>query len=75
FYFPLLVSNLFDMSDMENDPIVMFHERYYDIIQLICVYIIPTPTLIPCVAHLWGYKPYDTSISATENKILGHLCG
>ncbi|CAG7730120.1 unnamed protein product, partial [Allacma fusca] len=51
----------------------MFHEKYYDIIHLICVYIIPT--LIPCVAHLWGYKPYDTSISATENKILGHLCG
>ncbi|CAG7830745.1 unnamed protein product [Allacma fusca] len=24
-----------DMSDMENDPIVMFHERYYDIFHLV----------------------------------------
>ncbi|CAG7724213.1 unnamed protein product, partial [Allacma fusca] len=62
-----------DMSDLENDPIVMFHDKYYVFIHLIWVYIIPT--LIPCAAHLWGYKPYDTSISATDSKILGHLSG
>ncbi|CAG7645195.1 unnamed protein product [Allacma fusca] len=59
------------MSDLENDPIVMFHERYYDIFHLACVFIIPT--LIPCAAHLWGYRPYDTSMSSAENKLVAFL--
>ncbi|CAG7823383.1 unnamed protein product [Allacma fusca] len=59
------------MSDLENDPIVMFHERYYDIFHVACVFILPT--LIPCAAHLWGYRPYDTSMSSAENKLVAFL--
>ncbi|CAG7729340.1 unnamed protein product [Allacma fusca] len=47
-----------DMSDFEQEPIVMFHKRYLVLIYLLCIFILPT--VIPFVAHMWGDKPYDT---------------
>ncbi|CAG7833729.1 unnamed protein product, partial [Allacma fusca] len=58
---------LVDVSDLERDPIVMFHHRYYPFFVHGCVYIIPT------VAHFYGYKPYDTSITPVESKLVSIL--
>ncbi|XP_054003373.1 acyl-CoA Delta-9 desaturase-like isoform X1 [Hylaeus anthracinus] len=84
-----------DMSDLEQDPIVVWQRRLYIILMPLCTFIIPM--WIPChfwdekplnswystvfrytlslnmtwlvnsAAHIWGMKPYDSSIGPTEN--------
>jgi len=34
-----------DVSDLEKDPVIMFHEKYYHYLHHLCIFIIPT--LIP----------------------------
>jgi stearoyl-CoA desaturase (delta-9 desaturase) len=88
-----------DMSDLENEPIIMFHEKHYEVIHYICLVIIPTmipwwlfgdtfvnsfcvgaglryiytlhrTVMVNSVAHMWGWRPYDTSIKPVDNKIV-----
>ncbi|KAK4883210.1 hypothetical protein RN001_006529 [Aquatica leii] len=86
-----------DMSDLWEDPVIRFHQKYYIILTILLGFVIPTcvPPLLwgqdwywsiltVCVgryvlvlnftwfvnsaAHMWGTKPFDRSISPTENK-------
>ncbi|KAH0504571.1 Acyl-CoA desaturase 4 [Microtus ochrogaster] len=53
-----------DISDIKAEKLVMFQRRYYrPAVLLICVIL---PTLVPCVAHLYGYRPYNRNIGARE---------
>ncbi|XP_012276541.1 acyl-CoA Delta(11) desaturase [Orussus abietinus] len=84
-----------DMSDMDQDPVVVWQRRLYIILMPLFCFLIPT--WIPCyfwgetglnswyanifrytlslnltwlvnsAAHIWGTKPYDNSISPTDN--------
>ncbi|KAL5284328.1 hypothetical protein ACFFRR_006548 [Megaselia abdita] len=85
-----------DMSDLENDAVVMFQKKFY--IPLFALLAIALPVLVPCyfwgedlwfsfwvnfnlrfcttlniaffvnsVAHMYGNKPYDKTISPVEN--------
>ncbi|CAG7716554.1 unnamed protein product, partial [Allacma fusca] len=85
-----------DMSDLESDPIVMLQKKYYGILHLVFVFIVPTlitwwffeeslfvsfcvgaclkycwishrAFLGTSVLHMWGFRPYDTSISSVDN--------
>ncbi|XP_029171349.1 acyl-CoA Delta(11) desaturase-like [Nylanderia fulva] len=84
-----------DMSDIEQDPLVVFQRKWYSYLVVLCCFIIPilVPWLawnesfwyawhmsvcryglnlnftwaVNSVAHLWGEKPYNKSISSTDN--------
>lgn len=84
-----------DMSDLEQDPIVVWQRRLYVIVMPLCCFFIPTwvpihfwnerpmnawyatlfrytlalniTWLVNSAAHIWGMKPYDHSISPTDN--------
>ncbi|KAF5281201.1 hypothetical protein FQA39_LY17841 [Lamprigera yunnana] len=86
-----------DMSDLWEDPVIRFHQKYYIMLTIILGFILPTigPPLLwgqdwfwsiisACVgryclalnftwfvnsaAHMWGTKPFDCSISPTDNR-------
>ncbi|XP_076174910.1 acyl-CoA Delta-9 desaturase isoform X2 [Ptiloglossa arizonensis] len=84
-----------DMSDLEQDPVIIWQKRLYVVLMPLCCFILPM--WIPCyywgektlyswyatmfrytfslnvtwlvnsAAHIWGMKPYDSSIGPTEN--------
>uniref|UniRef100_A0A0K8UZM8 Acyl-CoA Delta(11) desaturase n=3 Tax=Bactrocera latifrons TaxID=174628 RepID=A0A0K8UZM8_BACLA len=91
-----------DMSDLQNDKVVMFQHKYY--IPLFTLISIGLPVFLPwycwnenlwisfwinfnmrftstlnaaffvnSVAHMWGKKPYDKSISPVESPIVSFL--
>ncbi|KAL0274794.1 UNVERIFIED_CONTAM: hypothetical protein PYX00_002833 [Menopon gallinae] len=43
---------LMDMSDVLEDPIVRFHQKYFTLLKLLCCFIIPTA--VPC--YFWDEK-------------------
>ncbi|CAL1678949.1 unnamed protein product [Lasius platythorax] len=84
-----------NMSDIEQDPIVIFQRKWYPYLMALCCFIVPM--LVPMwawdeslwyawhmalaryainlngtwsvnsVAHIWGVRPYDKSITPTDN--------
>ncbi|XP_063822412.1 acyl-CoA Delta-9 desaturase-like [Ostrinia nubilalis] len=85
-----------DMSDLEQDPIVMFQKKTYLVLMPVLCFLIPawipihfwgeTPWsswyvaailrytislhftwLVNSAAHIWGNRPYDKNIGATDN--------
>lgn len=84
-----------DMSDLEQDPIVVWQRRLYIVLMPLCCFIIPMwvpyyfwnetmlnswystllrytlslnlTWLVNSAAHIWGMKPYDSTIGPTEN--------
>ncbi|CAL8130156.1 unnamed protein product [Orchesella dallaii] len=86
----------FDVSDLDNDPVVRFQNRWFWPLQfffqvLVPVYVLqsfwPEMTVLQCiganmrryvvslhitfcvnsVAHMWGDKPYDRTVTSVEN--------
>ncbi|XP_047357293.1 acyl-CoA Delta-9 desaturase-like isoform X2 [Vespa velutina] len=52
-----------DMSDIEKDPVVVWQRRYTLSLNL--------TWLVNSAAHIWGTKPYDSSISPTDSYSVG----
>nr|AGO45840.1 acyl-CoA desaturase HvirGATD [Heliothis virescens] len=88
-----------DMSDLEQDPIVMFQKKTYLVVMPILCFVIPAwipvhfwgenpwtswytaaitrytialhfTWLVNSAAHIWGNRPYDKNIGATDNKMV-----
>lgn len=87
--------NQLDLSDLTQDPMIMFQHRHYRALSNIFCYLIPglygylrydsfwlgvlffgfmrhmvllhATWLVNSIAHTYGYRPYDTSISPTES--------
>ncbi|KAF6213874.1 hypothetical protein GE061_011599 [Apolygus lucorum] len=97
-----LKGQLVDMSDLEEDWVVMFQMKYYFILMPLCAFVIPigipmyfwgeslnvafhcsailrytvslnNTWLVNSAAHIWGNRPYDRTISPTENIYVGIL--
>ncbi|KAB0801676.1 hypothetical protein PPYR_03862 [Photinus pyralis] len=92
-----------DMSDLWEDPVIRFHQKYFIPLTLTLGFIIPAivPPLVwgqdwfwsiissavgryvfvlnftwmvNSAAHMWGTKPFDNSISPTENRLVSMFC-
>ncbi|XP_068148567.1 acyl-CoA Delta-9 desaturase-like [Drosophila tropicalis] len=88
-----------DLSDLRNDPLIMFQKKYYMILMPICCFLLTTvipiycwnesfnnawhvPTLfrwcltlnliwlVNSSAHMYGKRPYDKTISPTDEHFL-----
>uniref|UniRef100_A0A3B4AQT7 stearoyl-CoA 9-desaturase n=1 Tax=Periophthalmus magnuspinnatus TaxID=409849 RepID=A0A3B4AQT7_9GOBI len=65
-----------DMSDLEEDKVVMFQRSRLSLVVMCFV----LPTLVPwwgwgeslkvAAAHMWGNRPYDISINPRENRLV-----
>ncbi|KAF5308631.1 hypothetical protein FQR65_LT06092 [Abscondita terminalis] len=91
-----------DMSDLLEDPVVRFHQKYFLILTILFCFVLPSigppllwgedwfwsivsacfgryvltlniTWLVNSAAHMWGSKPFDTSISPTENKWVSYF--
>ena len=90
-----------DISDLLNDPLVMFQHRHYLTLALLSCIVIPTlipwyfwgeslwlayvmsvfryvctlnvTWLVNSAAHMWGERPYDETISPSENVFVSLL--
>jgi len=89
-----------DMSDLENDPILLLQQKYY--VPAAIILTLGLPVALSCylgesfssayngniyryllglhlvwsvnsVAHIWGHKPYDKTISPTDSYLVGFL--
>uniref|UniRef100_A0A3B4AS43 stearoyl-CoA 9-desaturase n=1 Tax=Periophthalmus magnuspinnatus TaxID=409849 RepID=A0A3B4AS43_9GOBI len=67
-----------DMSDLEEDKVVMFQRRHSRLSLVVMCFVLPT--LVPwwgwgeslkvAAAHMWGNRPYDISINPRENRLV-----
>ncbi|XP_034484964.1 stearoyl-CoA desaturase 5 [Drosophila innubila] len=91
-----------DMTDIEQDPVVMFQKKYYFVVMPICCFVVPMMIpyyfmgtslkvcfftcsmlryalslhgtwLVNSAAHFYGMKPYDTSISSVNSKVVASI--
>ncbi|CAH1380373.1 unnamed protein product [Tenebrio molitor] len=91
-----------DMSDLENDRMVMWQHRYFTVSATVLSFVVPTVVpwyywgedwyvafcvagmfryvvtlhgtwLVNSVAHLWGTKPYDSTIKPTDNMFVSYV--
>ncbi|XP_064214250.1 similar to CG5887-PA isoform X1 [Tribolium castaneum] len=93
---------LIDLSDLEEDQVVMFQKKYYLILAPFFAFLLPAwvpwyfwgedlhgswcvasmlryalslhgTWLVNSAAHMWGTRPYDRNIKATETNVVSYI--
>ncbi|XP_045495244.1 acyl-CoA Delta(11) desaturase-like [Colias croceus] len=50
----ILAGKKIDMSDIMNDPVAKFHMKYFNILKLMCCFILPTITTVYIFGESWS---------------------